>query len=59
MCLKISRPKGAEAREAVVADLEAAGLMVEIRGRDIDLAHKRPLEDAHRADAEWISGSSR
>ena len=37
-----------KAREAVVADLEAAGLVVEIEDRDIDLAHsdrsKTPIE---------------
>ncbi len=37
-----------EARDAVVADLEAAGLVVEIEDREIDLAHsdrsKTPIE---------------
>ena len=37
-----------KAREAVVADLEAAGLVVEIEDRDIELAHsdrsKTPIE---------------
>ena len=37
-----------KAREAVVADMEAAGLLVEIEDREIDLAHsdrsKTPIE---------------
>ena len=37
-----------KAREAVVADLEAAGLVVEIEDREIELAHsdrsKTPIE---------------
>ncbi len=46
----------AKAREAVVADLEAAGLVAEIEDREIDLAHsdrsKKPIEP-RRVD-QWF-----